>query len=50
MDAILQSLNDESEAHADTYFWSESITTALIESFRKLLEASMLSNDQTNPI
>ena len=51
MDAIIQSINEEeSDSQTDSYFWSDRTSTALIETFKKLMESSMTILDIRNPL
>lgn len=50
MDAITQSLNEESEAQPDTYFWSDESSTALLVTFKKLFESGLAIVDIKNPL
>ena len=50
MDAITQSLNEESEAQPDTYFWSDEPSTALLVTFKKLFESGLAIVDIKNPL
>ena len=45
----MQSLNEEQEASADSYFWNEQSSLALLDTFKKLIESGMAVVEIKNP-
>ena len=50
LNAILQSLNEEGEALPETFFWQDQVSSTIIENFRKLVEASMMTVKIKSPL
>ena len=50
IDAIVQSINDQSEAAQESFFWHDDVSFALIDTFKKLFESAMAIVDIKNPM